>query len=627
MCGIAGVWNSDRRPVDADVLHSLTNRMTHRGPDASGLHLDGDLGLGHRRLSIIDLEHSQQPMHNEAGLSIVYNGELYNFRELRSELETKGFRFKTTGDTEVILAAYTAWGPECLRRFRGMFAFAIWDHRKRELFLARDRFGIKPLCLCRFRGGIAFASEIEAFAGLGDSFTRELIPETLDQYLFYGYIPAPRSIFRDVYKLPPGHYCLVRNPGTDFQFVRYWEFHFQADATLDEDGWKEGIVEKLDDAVKSHLIADVPIGAFLSGGIDSSVVVASMAKTTTGTVNAYTIGFDHAAFDERAVTRVSSRMLPIKYHEEQLELDVLHTLDILVAHYGEPFADSSAVCTYRVAETAARDVKVMLSGDGGDEIFGGYSHYGWMLSEFLPTFGTAMRLRLKASDLLRRFGLRGPRMTTGDAWKGRNSYFTAQQRQHLWRKEYCHIPGETEHFLNERFRCLRQASKSSLMDSIQTLDINDYLPYNNLNKVDIASMCHGLEVRVPLLDHELVEFAARIPWKQRIRPIASDRQPQAAMHGYVNKYPLRWAAEQTFGRGFFDRKKQGFAMPIGEWLASDEFFPQLEGQLVAADSPLLKYFCGDTLQALLRQHRETKALGSQLWSLLFLSKWMRRLAL
>lgn len=626
MCGIAGLWNHGQRPVDGEALRAVTNRMTHRGPDASGFHEDHDLGLGHRRLSIIDIEHSQQPMHSEAGLSIVYNGELYNFRELRAELEAEGFRFKTAGDTEVILAAYAAWGTDCLRRFRGMFAFAIWDCRKRELFLARDRFGIKPLCLCRFDGGIAFASEIEAFSGLGSRFKKELIPESLDLYLFYGYIPAPQSIFQNVSKLPPGHYCLMRQSDAPLNFIRYWEFRFQPDSSLDVETWQEGLTEKLDDAIRSHLIADVPVGAFLSGGIDSSVVVAAMSRLATSEVNAYTIGFDNAAFDERAITRVSSKKLPISYHEQQLELDVLGTLDILVERYGEPFADSSAVCTYRVTETAARDIKVMLSGDGGDEIFCGYSHYGWMLQEFLPAFEPALRTRLMVSDFLRRGGLLQPRMTMVDAWKGRNTLFTSAQRLQLWQPHHRQIPEQTEHFLNVRFQGLRRVQKDSLIDVIQTFDIHDYLPYNNLHKVDIASMCHGLEVRVPLLDHQLAEFAARIPWKHRIQPLTSDRKPEAAMHGYVNKLPLRRIAEQSFGRGFFDRKKMGFAMPVSSWLASDEYYPQLRECLIASDSPLLNYFCKDQLESLLTQHRQTQRYGQQLWSLLFLSKWMKRLS-
>jgi asparagine synthase (glutamine-hydrolysing) len=626
MCGIAGIWNRDRQPVDPTTLRRLTDSMTHRGPDASGYFEDSDLGLGHRRLSIIDLAQSHQPMHSEAGYSIVYNGELYNFQALRHQLELLGFQFRTSGDTEVILAAYAAWGVDCLLRFRGMFAFAIWDRNKRELFLARDRFGIKPLCLCRCRDGIAFASELEAFSALGPRFGREVLPESLDLYLYYGYVPAPQSIFKDVWKLPPGHYCVVRSPEEQFHFVRYWSYRFQPDAGLDNENWHEGLNEKIADAVQSHLIADVPVGAFLSGGIDSSVVVASMAKQSTGTVNAYTIGFGDAAFDERAITRQSAKMLPIAYHEQQLELDVLGTLDLLVQRYGEPFADSSAVCTYRVTETAARDVKVMLSGDGGDEIFGGYSHYGWMLSEFLKTFSSAMRVRLAASDQLRRLGFLGPRMTPVEAWKGRNAYFGTAVRQELWKSEFGSVTNRTDEFLNSRFRPLRATSEASLLDTVQELDIGDYLPYNNLHKVDIASMCHGLEVRVPLLDHELAEYAARIPWKQRIQPRPSDRVAESAMHGYVNKVPLRWMAEQTFGRGFFDRKKMGFAMPISSWLASEEFYPVVKESLIHNDSPLLNYFRREPIEELLLEHKARQNKGLQLWSLLFLSKWLKRLS-
>jgi asparagine synthase (glutamine-hydrolysing) len=626
MCGIAGLWNRDHRPVDAERLRALTDRMTHRGPDASGFFEDGDLGLGHRRLSIIDVAHSHQPMHSESGLSIVYNGELYNFRELRSQLEAKGFQFQTSGDTEVILAAYAAWGADCLLRFRGMFAFAIWDRRKRELFLARDRFGIKPLCICRYDEGIAFASEVEAFSALGEGFRKEILPESLDLYLYYGYIPAPVSVFKNVFKVPPGHYCLLRTADSAIEFVRYWSYRFQPDPTLDHENWQEGLAEKISDAVRCHLIADVPVGAFLSGGIDSSVVVASMSRLTTGKVNAYTIGFGDAAYDERAITRQSAKMLPIEYHEQQLELDVLETLDLLVQRYGEPFADSSAVCTYRVTETAARDVKVMLSGDGGDEIFGGYSHYGWMLSEFLKTFSSAMRVRLAASDQLRRVGLLGPRLTPVEAWKGRNAYFGTAVRQELWKSEFASVTTRTDDFLNSRFRPLRATSEASLLDTLQELDINDYLPYNNLHKVDIASMCHGLEVRVPLLDHELAEYAARIPWKQRIQPRSSDRVAESAMHGFVNKMPLRWMAEQTFGRGFFDRKKMGFAMPISSWLASDEFYPVVRDSLIHNDSPLLNYFRREPIEQLLLEHKAQQNKGLQLWSLLFLSKWLKRLS-
>ena len=625
MCGIAGIWNRERRPVEEEVLRAVTNRMTHRGPDASGQYLDGDLGLGHRRLSIIDIEASHQPMHNDHGLSIVYNGELYNFRQLRLELESLGYRFRTSGDTEVILAAYSAWGVECLGRFRGMFAIAIWDSGKRELFFARDRFGIKPLCICRHQEGIAFASEVEAFGALGNRFQKEVMPQALDRYLYYGYIPAPLSIFRDVFKLPPAHYCVLNHPDAPLEFEKYWELQFQPDSSLDADQWREGLSEKLSDAVQSHLIADVPVGAFLSGGIDSSVVVASMSALTGGKVNAYTIGFDQAEYDERAITRQSSRMVPMTYHEQELSLDVLGTLDILVQHYGEPFADSSAVCTYRVTQTAAKDVKVMLSGDGGDEIFCGYSHYGWMLREFLPTFKPMARMRLHASDLLRSVGLREPRMTTVAAWRGRNGYFNYEERCGLWKDQFRAIPDQTDDYLNQRFDRLRKVKAGSLIDAVQCLDIQDYLPYNNLNKVDIASMCHGLEVRVPLLDHELAEFAARIPWNERIQPYRADRSPEAAMHGYVNKYPLRRVAEKTFGRGFFDRKKMGFAMPISDWLASDEFYPQLCEALIGSDSPILNYFCREKIESLLQRNRQKQDSGLKVWSLLFLSKWLRHI--
>jgi len=626
MCGIAGIWNRDRKPVERMRLASLTDCMKHRGPDASGLFVDGDCGLGHRRLSIIDLEGSHQPM-SAAGkpLHIVYNGEIYNYRELRDELLRLGYRFETSGDTEVILVAYQAWGVECLQRFRGMFAFSIWDEEKRELFLARDRFGIKPLCMYRDEWGFAFSSEIQAFKAMGKGFDKSLSLEALDLYLYYGYIPAPQSIFKNVYKLPPAHYCLLRSPDDELTFTCYWDFRFQADRTLDEDQWQEGLEEKLRDAVKVHLVADVPVGAFLSGGIDSSVVVAMMTQLSKDPVLTYTIGFNYDDFDERPITRKSSRVLSIKYHEELLELEILNTLDVLVGHFGEPFADSSAVCTYQVTGVAARDVKVMLSGDGGDEIFTGYSHYGWILREYLPNFTPEMRARLLITDLLRRVGLRKPRITPYDGWVGRNGYFTKSDREALWLDEYSSLPAQTDAFLARRFASLRHVCADNLIDTVQCLDITDYLPFNNLNKVDIASMCHGLEVRVPLLDHELAEFAAKIPWKQRIRELMPGRKAESAMHGYVNKYPLRRIAEKTFGHGFFDRRKMGFAMPIDSFLASESFFPELSNNLISPSSPLLKYFEKQALIGLLEKHKQSQSSGLKLWSLLFLNRWLQRL--
>jgi asparagine synthase (glutamine-hydrolysing) len=621
MCGIAGLWAYGQRPIESNSLKRFTDSMTHRGPDASGIFLDDDLGLGHRRLSIIDLAHSVQPMHSPCGLSIVYNGELYNFRELRTELQKAGQTFQTQGDTEVILAAYRVWGTNCLQHFRGMFAFAIWDSKRRELFLARDRFGIKPLAIAQFQDQLAFASEIEAFRSV-KSQELKLRPEMLDLYLYYGYIPAPNTIYQNVHKLPPAHFCLIRNPAAPLQFQRYWEYRFEIDHRLDHGAWGEQLQAEVSEAVKCHLVSDVAVGGFLSGGIDSSTVVAYMSDHATAAVRAYTIGFGNPEFDERQITRESAKLVPMDYHEEQLELDIFDTLDLLVSRYGEPFADSSALCTYRVTELAARDVKVMLSGDGGDEIFGGYSHYAWMLRQFLPNFSLSQQLRLGTTDTLRHFGYLSPRLTLIEGWKGRNAYFNADSRRKLWHTEFDTLPDHTENFLQNRFASLKKARKDNLLDMIQSLDIHDYLPYNNLHKVDIASMCHGLEVRVPLLDHKLAEFAAKIPASERLQPLAQDRAPTAAMHGYVTKFPLRVTAESKFRKGFFDRKKMGFAIPISEWLASDAFFPKLSEVLTSSSSRLLQYFQRDRIQAVLDDHKTTRRHGLQLWNLLFLAKWL-----
>ena len=444
----------------------------------------------------------------------------------------------------------------------------------------------------------------------------------LDLYLYYGYIPAPYSIFDKLQKLPPAHFCIIKDPTAPLVFQRYWEYRFDVDVTLNVQAYREQLASELSEAVKCHLVSDVPVGAFLSGGIDSSTVVAYMADHAATTVQAYTIGFEESAFDERQITRESAKLLPIDYHEEQLKIDIFDTLDLLVARYGEPFADSSALCTYRVTELAARSVKVMLSGDGGDEIFAGYSHYAWMLRQFLPNFSIMRQMRLGATDVLRFLGLLSPRFTPLDGWKGRNSYFSCEARGSLWQSPYREVLEHTEAYLDDHFAVLKKARKSNFLDIIQSLDIIDYLPNNNLHKVDIASMCHGLEVRVPLLDHILAEFAAKIPARERLQPCTEDRAETAAMHGYVTKYSLRVIAESKFRRGFFDRKKMGFAVPVGDWLADDRFFPKLSEILLSSSSRLLNYFNRDAILALLQNHRATHQQGPKLWSLLFLSKWL-----
>ncbi len=444
----------------------------------------------------------------------------------------------------------------------------------------------------------------------------------MDRYLYYGYIPAPQSIYEDVIKVPPGHFCVLKSPRDPLTFIPYWQWEFRPDPALSNGRWREGLKEKLNDAVGCHLISDVPIGAFLSGGIDSSAVVASMTKQTNQQVKAYTIGFSEPQFDERGVTRESARLLNVDYHEEQLQIDILDTLNHLIGKYGEPFADSSAICTYRVTEVASRDVKVMLSGDGGDEIFCGYSHYGWMLSEFTKSFNPIQQMKTSVGDILRKIGLRQGRMTIRDAWQGRNAYFKSHERASLWRPEFQTLIAENDSYLDQRFSRLNRVTLNQLIDTAQELDAGDYLPYNNLHKVDIASMCHGLEVRVPLLDHELAEYVAKIPWSERIRPLAANETDAGAMHGHLGKLPLRSLAEETFGAGYFSRKKQGFALPIGQWLASSEYVPVLREELLGSQSPLANYFDSSYLSALVARHTISQGEGLKLWSLLFLAKWL-----
>lgn len=623
MCGITGLVHLDGRPVDERELRALTARVAHRGPDGEGHHVDGAVGLGHRRLTVIGLDDGAQPLFNEDGrVAVTYNGEIYNYRELRRELEGLGHRFRTGTDTEVLVHGYEAWGDDVVHHLRGMFAFAIWDAHRRRILLARDRVGIKPLHYLRDGARFAFASEMGAFEAL-DDFSPTLDRQALDLYLHLQYIPAPWSIHREVRKLPPAHRMVIDLEGGRVgEPERYWEPSFEPEESLDEDGWIERLDAALSDAVDSHLVADVPVGAFLSGGVDSSTVVGYMSEANGGPVRTFTVGFEDGEYDERGAAREVATTLGTEHHERVARLDAIEILPELVRHYGEPFADSSAVATWIVSRVARERVKVVLSGDGGDELFAGYSYFPKLVRRHELRGGAARRLRRAVGDAGRSVGLLDPLPSLERSWYGRTPYFGDEERRRLWKDDPDPLLEGTRAWNDRQFG---RASSDDVLSRCQAVDLTTYLPYDNLTKVDVASMAHGLEVRVPLLDCELVETATRIPWRMRIGMHRNGAGPGGGDGpDVVGKYLLRRTAGRFFRPGFFDRPKMGFSMPVGRWLGGS-FRPELEARLTDRAADLGELFDLSTVRSLVREHGEGgRNHGFRLWSLLFLAEWRAR---
>lgn len=610
----------------------MTYCLRHRGPDGDGFYnsINSQFKipnsqfasdsvacvLGHRRLAIIDPEGGRQPIGNEDGsVQIVLNGEIYNFRELRRELESLGHRFQTNSDVEAVVHGYEVWGDEVLKRLRGMFAFALWDARRERLLLARDRVGIKPLVYRETPGGLAFASEIQALRTLPD-FDSGVDLSALDLYLHFQYIPAPFSIYRSVRKLPPAHYLTwdrragLRGPH------RYWKLEFRPKRNIREEEWLETLDSALKESVEAHLVSDVPFGAFLSGGVDSSTVVAYMSGLLDRPVETFSIGFEEAPYDERRYAREASALFGTEHHEEIVRPDAMECLPTLVRHYGEPFADSSAIPTYYVSRLASRHVKMVLSGDGGDENFAGYSTYAAILDAVPKPKTRLRRARHRVGNVLRSLGLRPAIFTSEDLWFDRIAYFDRGARERLWRGEHAAATEASRRWFDGQLAATRSPD---LATRFQALDLSTYLPYDILTKVDVASMCHGLEVRVPLLDHRLMELVATIPSELKLR-----RSPGEG-GAPTGKYLLKRNAEKFFSREFIHRPKMGFGAPVSEW-----FRGPLAGRLEEiANDPRLEFrelFNGGYVRELIAEHRAGRDHGYRLWALTFLAEWFRQAA-
>jgi len=626
MCGIAGKLHFERdRPVDPELLARMCDTLAHRGPDNAGVWCDGPVGLGHRRLSVVDLSAAgHQPMTNEDGsLWIVFNGEIYNFPELRAELEWLGHRFRSRTDTEVVLHLYERLGADCLQRLRGMFAFAIWDARRHELFLARDRVGKKPLSYHLDDSGITFASEIKAILQDPDIERRPDL-DAIHHYLTYQSVPAPLSAFQGIRKLPPGHFLRVRDGRVEVR--RYWKLCYlpkrrAATARARADLEME-LIERLDEAVSIRLMADVPLGAFLSGGVDSSAVVALMCRRARGPVRTFSIGFDELAHDELRFARRVANHLGTEHTELMVRPSAAEVLPRLAWHFDEPFADASAIPTYLVSKLAREHVTVVLNGDGGDENFAGYDRY--VANQLAARLGP---LRPMLASRAFRYGLdllpHGAGSGSG-RWRlkrfveqlGRSpvernaawlAQFDAQAKQQLYSEAFMHAVGfgNAEDLLVARYR---ETDADNFTDATLYADVNTYLPDTLLVKVDIASMANGLETRSPFLDHEFMEFAAQLPEDMKIRGRATKVVLKRALRGLVPDEVL-------------NRRKMGFNPPVATWLRG-ELQELAQELLLSHEARGRGYFKPRFLERMLREHAEGRRnWHTQIWNLMMLEAW------
>jgi asparagine synthase (glutamine-hydrolysing) len=613
VCGIYGAFSTDaQRPIQADLLERMGQVLAHRGPDGEGRHLAGPLGMGMRRLSIIDLTGGDQPIANEDGtVWVVFNGEIYNYRELTADLSARGHRFATSSDTEVLVHLYEEYGERCVEPLRGMFAFAIWDGARRELLVGRDRLGIKPLYYAATPDGFVFGSELKALVQ-SPWLSPRLDRRGLAAYLEYGYVPDPLSILHGVAKVPPGHTLTVRS-GRPASPRRYWQAtgHFKrAAASEGETQAAEDLWRKLEEAVRFHMVSDVPVGAFLSGGVDSSAVVSMMARSSGRPVKTFSVGFREDRYNELPHARQVAEAYGTEHHELVVEPNDLKVLEELLSGFDEPFADSSAIPTYLVSRLARQHVKVVLSGDGGDELFAGYDRY-------------VVDHRRRHVGLLGDLGLGAPLRALSAILPVGGGKNTLHNLSLPRLQRYIHAIS----LFPQQALCAVMADGdasrvdlTSLADpeldalsQLQDLDLKTYLPGDILTKVDRMSMANSLEARVPLLDHPLVEFACSLP-------------PDLQFRDGITKYLLKRALEGRVPAGILTRPKQGFAVPLESWFSGSipGFFRDELADTSWLDGVGIQ---GAEVNRLLDRFADTRRRDycDRLWALVVLNRAVRRL--
>jgi len=621
MCGICGFYQyKTHKPADAHVLQDMLQVLQHRGPDGSGTYLDRDLALGMRRLSIIDLKGGNQPICNEDGsILTIFNGEIYNYRQLRELLETRGHKLVTFSDTEVLVHLYEEYGDECVYLLRGMFAFAIWDSRLRRLFVARDRLGIKPLYFAQNDGELIFASEIKAILQ-HPSVGSDLNVEALADFLSLRYVPAPQTMFKGIRSLPPG--CSLACDNRGVKMSRYWDLFFaeHGDGHIREERYAEELEALLRECVRLHLVSDVPFGAFLSGGVDSSTIVALMSQLLERPVKTYSVGFDGdgESFSELPYARLVAKEFHTDHHEVLIRpAHLMELAETVTWHLDQPLADHATLANFMVARLASSDVKMVLTGEGGDELFAGYARYAG--ERLAPLFGllpeTAKRFALAASshvpgfrrEKLALYALsQRPEVTRFLNWF---PLFNSEVKKSLLSEDLKEtLRGHTTEDVVAAQ--LARTDATDAMSRMLYVDTTLWLPDLLLARGDKMSMAASVEARVPLLDHKLVEFAASLP-------------PNLKVKGLVRKYLLKKVARSWLPRGVIRRKKQGFPMPSSLWLRK-EARPFLHDTLSAACLRRRGLFHPVVVEKLVSQHEQgTADHGSLLWGLISVELWHR----
>jgi asparagine synthase (glutamine-hydrolysing) len=613
------------RDIDLQLLTRMNETQHHRGPVEGGVHREPGIGFGHRRLSIIDLSSGQQPLFNEDhSVVVVFNGEIYNFVALMEELTRLGHTFRTRCDTEVIVHAWEEWGEACVERFRGMFAFSLWDRNRQTMFLARDRLGIKPMyCALLDDGMFLFGSELKSLMSI-PGLSRELDPCAVEEYFAYGYVPEPRTIFKSAFKLQPGHTLALKVGGSMPAQKKFWDVPFKPHARMTAEEAGQELIVKLRDAVQSHLVADVPLGAFLSGGVDSSAVVAMMAGMSSEPVNTCSIGFNDRAYDESGYADEVAQQYHTRHYRETVDKDDYGLIDTLARLYDEPYADSSAIPTYRVCELARKRVTVALSGDGGDENFAGYRRYRYAMAE------ERVRSALPASLRKPMFGFLGNVYPKAD-WAPRmfraKTTFEALARDLV--DGYFHgvsvMPDRVRaQLFSDTFKrslqgysaieVMRKHAANSPTDDplsiIQYVDMKTWLPGDILTKVDRASMAHALEVRVPLLDHEFVEWASGVPSSLKLR-------------GQEGKYLLKKSLEPHLSHDILYRDKMGFSIPLASWFRGP-LREHVRRALLGSTLADTGYFNMAFLKEMVEQHQSGRRdYTAPMWTLLMFEAFLR----
>jgi asparagine synthase (glutamine-hydrolysing) len=623
MCGIAGFIEREKDAPEREremTLDRMCKIITYRGPDEQGAAVEGRAALGMRRLSIIDLKCGQQPIYTEDGnLFIVFNGEIYNYRELKSELESLGHRFKTNSDTETILHAFEEFGANCLEKLRGMFAFAIWNKREETLFLARDRVGKKPLFYTiTEKGTFVFGSELKVLLAHGE--TKRVIDfAALDAYLTFGYVPEEFCIFKNVEKLAPAHYLFFKNGKIETK--KYWDFSYEKIAEVkSENEYVERLRELIREAVEIRLISEVPLGAFLSGGVDSSTIVGMMSRISKKPVKTFSIGFNEDSFDELKYARIAAKHFGTEHHEFIVTPTLMETVDELVWHFDEPFADPSSLPTFMVSKMARDFVTVVLSGDGGDELFAGYTRYvtdkkrsgleklpGALRKNLLKPLSRALPHGAKGKNYLYNSSL-----DAVDRYIDSVSHFNFPARNALYSDAFlANLNGDFGSGENVFRRIAGKISTGNATDNLLYLDSKTYLPGDILTKVDRMSMATSLEARVPLLDHKLIEFVTSIPTALKLKNLET-------------KYIFRQAVRGLVPDEILDRPKQGFGVPINEWINS-QLKDRIRETLLEKRASERGYFNEKYIKTLLDEHGKNRRDHSySLWILFMLELWQRR---